>query len=255
MRPTPIHKPEAFTRIDLITLIAVIIVGLALLSMHFLPRHRVRYLSTRIPCINNLKQIGTAYRIWGNDHNDRFPHLQSAAEGGWRELLTNADQGSRCWTNYALMSNELGQSPRVLVCPSDERKPSGAFSNLVSNTNLSYFAGVSASDTEPQSLLGGDRNLGPGNQPGPDYGFSPKSDMGNDVAIPTRWKIDPTCWSLKMHSLGSSDGAGNILLGDGSAQQCSSAGFRMNWLRNADPTTNWPVGHIPSVPSIRVLFP
>jgi len=49
--------------------------------------------------------------------------------------------------------------------------------------------------------------------------------------------------------------SGNILLGDGSAQQCSSASFRVNWLRNADAPVPWPAGHVPSVPSIRLVFP
>jgi hypothetical protein len=26
-------------------------------------------------------------------------------------------------------------------------------------------------------------------------------------------------------------------------------------LRNAIPTTNWPVGHVPATPSIRLVFP
>jgi hypothetical protein len=26
-------------------------------------------------------------------------------------------------------------------------------------------------------------------------------------------------------------------------------------LRNSPPTTNWPVSHVPSVPSIRLIFP
>jgi hypothetical protein len=45
------------------------------------------------------------------------------------------------------------------------------------------------------------------------------------------------------------------LLGDGSGQQCSSAGFNRDWLRNAAGTNNWPGGHVPSTPSIRLIFP
>jgi hypothetical protein len=46
-----------------------------------------------------------------------------------------------------------------------------------------------------------------------------------------------------------------IILGDGSAQQTTGAGFRQNLQPFFDPTTNWPAGHVPSSPSIRVLFP
>jgi hypothetical protein len=252
MTPTPRHKSEAFTRFELIV---VIVVAVVLLSMLIPTRRRACCKSSRISCINNLKEIGIAYRIWENDNGDRYPALQSMAKGGWSELLTNADQGSLCWTNYAIMANDLGQSPKLLVCPSDERKPAVSFSNHFSNINLSYFAGVSADDNQPQSLLGGDRNLGPGTEPDPEYGFSQKSGRGNDVAIPTNSKAGPVCWSLKMHSAWNPAGGGNILLGDGSAQQVTTRGFRLNWLSHADPTTNWPAGHVPSSPSIRVLFP
>jgi prepilin-type processing-associated H-X9-DG protein len=52
-----------------------------------------------------------------------------------------------------------------------------------------------------------------------------------------------------------SAGAGNILLGDGSVQQVNTLGFGLNWQPVAGLTTNWPVGHVPLSPSIRVLFP
>jgi len=149
------------------------------------------------------------------------------------------------------------------VCPADDRVVAAEFltnamaKNLranyfQNNSNLSYFVGVSANTNSPRSLLAGDRNLGPGAAPDADCGYSPKSGKGNDVAVPISV---PVSWSLKLHSAGNTAGAGNILLGDGRAEQVSSANFRQNWLRNADPTTNWPAGHIPSSPSIRLVFP
>ena len=47
-------------------------------------------------CVNNLKQIGLAARIWSNDHNDTFP------------------------TDFLTMSNEL-IAPKILVCPDDQK--------------------------------------------------------------------------------------------------------------------------------------
>ena len=235
-------------------LVLVIFVVFVLLWM-LVVSHPVHSKAARIGCVNNLKIIGMAYRIWSNDNGDHFPASQSVILGGWRDFLTNADQGFLCWTNYAIMQNELGQSPKVVVCPSDEREPAATFSNTVSNTHLSYFVGVSADDSQPQSLLGGDRNLGAGTKPHKDYGFSPKSGQGNDVAIQTNSKAAPVCWSLKIHSDGDSTGTGNILLGDGSTQQVTSRNFRANWQPIAGLTTNWPAGHVPSSPSMRVLFP
>jgi competence protein ComGC len=252
MRPTTIQKSEAFTRIELVVVIVVGLVVLVLLPPSF---SRATAKAPRIECINHLKQIGTAYRIWSNDNGDRYPALQSVTKGGWSDFLARANEGFMCWINYAIMSNELGQSTKILVCPSDERKPADNFSNFVSNIHLSYFVGVSADDTYPQALLGGDRNLGGGTEPGREYSFSPESGQGNDVAIQTNSKAGPVCWSLKIHSAGNTNGAGNILLGDGSAQQCTSAGFRRDCQPNFNPTTNWPAGHVPPSPSIRVLFP
>jgi competence protein ComGC len=251
----PIRKSEAFTAVELIVVIGVVFLVL-LVTWPYLGRNHQRYTTTdRISCVENLLQIGTAYQIWAADHNGHFPASESTTNEGWRELLTNADQGSRCWTNYAIMSNELGQSARLVVCPSDERQRATNFSSDFSNTKLSYFVGVSANSNQPQSLLAGDRNLGPGIKPDPGYGFSPESGQGNDVAIQTNSQAGPVSWSLKMHSAGNTAGAGNILLGDSSVQQVTSGAFRKSWQPNFTPTTNWPVGHAPLAPSIRVLFP
>jgi hypothetical protein len=126
------------------------------------------------------------------------------------------------------MGNNLGQSPLVLVCPADEREPAKTFSNFISNTNLFYFVGVDSIDTVPQSILGGDRNIGPGTTPDPQYGFSPANGAGSNVFI-----NGPVCWSVKMHSRGNPAGLGNILLGDGSAQQITSASLYSSWVKTA----------------------
>jgi competence protein ComGC len=251
MHATPIHKKEAFTLIELMLVVVILFVLLTML-LPFFSRARAR--SPRIMCIDNLKQIGIAYRVWSNDHGDRFPATQSLTNGGWSELLQRPNEGFMCWMNYAIMSNELGQFAKILVCPSDERKSADVFSNLVSNIHLAYLVGVSTDDNYPQSLLAGDRNLGAGAEPDRKYGFSPESGLGNDVAIQTNSKAGPVCWSLKIHSW-STNSCGNIMFGDGSAQQVTSENFRVNWQPNFNPTINWPVGRIPPHPSIRVLFP
>ena len=178
-------------------------------------------------------------------------------------MLVNADQGANCWTNYTILADALGRSPKLVMCPSDDRVAAADFvTNALpkdlhgqyfqNNSNLAYFVGVSANTKSPRSLLAGDRNLGGGTVPDSDFGFSPASGEGNDVAIAI---TGPVSWSLKMHSAEKPAGAGNILMGDGSVQQVSSASLNKNWLRNAVPTTNWPSGHIPASPSIRLVFP
>jgi type II secretory pathway pseudopilin PulG len=241
--------PSAFSRTELIVVILIVAVLVAILLTTALSNSSK---ADRMWCNNNFKEIGTCYRLWASDHGGLLPCEQTVESNGWRDFLTNADTGGMVWTNYWIMQNDLGQSPKLLVCPADERKAAASFTNILDNTHVSYFVGVSASDLYPQSIAGGDRNLGPGTKPDPDYGYSPKSGKGNDVAIPI---TGPVSWSLKMHSAGNSAGAGNILLGDGSAQQCNSTSINKAWLRDAPPTTNWPAGHIPATPSIRLVFP
>jgi type II secretory pathway pseudopilin PulG len=243
---------SAFTLVEVVVLILIV----AVLALLFLPREpNPRAKAVRICCVNNLKQIGTAYHLWAGDNGDLAPSQQTVASNGWREFLTNANQGALCWTNYAIMADDLGLSPKLVICPSDERLCAQDFTNKFDNNNVSYFVGVSASDNQPQSIQGGDRNLGPGAVPAADYGYSPKTGKGNDVAIPINSSKGPVSWTLKMHSAGNTVGAGNILLGDGSVQQVSTSAFNQIWLPNADATTNWPAGHVPATASIRLVFP
>jgi hypothetical protein len=249
MKQKTMRNESAFTRVELIVVIAV---GVLVVSMLVPAMGKWRNARNRATCLNNLKQIGIAYRIWPQ-YMDVPPARETVLNGGWADLLTNANQGPNCWTNYALMADVLGQSPKLLVCPFDERKPARDFAtDFKDNTHLSYFVGVSAADIYPQTIQGGDRNLGLGTKPDPDYGLSPKDGKGNDVAIPI---AGPVSWSLKMHSAGNATGAGNIILGDGSGQQTTTSDLNQTWLRNSDPTTTWPAGHLPVSPSIRFVFP
>lgn len=290
----------------------VVMVVLAVLVVMLLPAigSRGNHNGPRIRCINNLKQIGTAYRIWENDNGDKYPMQQIEALGGMSELLSNSINAGRfAYLPYALMANELGQSPKVLICPSDERSPNTNFCwgmtngptetmyvsapfawGSFDNTNVSYFCGVGASDTSPQSILGGDRNLGNGGtlnsatgtiittEQDPDFGISgttanPDYPCGADAIINTNgiWsyaaitrhsgsvsRTHAIGWSGKMHSGGNIAGAGNIMLGDGSAQQCTSAGLRQTWLVNASDLGNFAakdIIHSTNHGDIRLLFP
>lgn len=251
------QRKRAFTLVEMIVVIAVMamLVSMILPALSK-PHRRVReYL-----CVGNLRDIGVGYQIWSRDNGGLPPFQQTVARGGWADLLTNANQGPNCWTNYALLENDLGQSPVGVLCPLDERTRATSFANTTSaaspvafnDTTVSYFIGMGSDFGSPDSVLGGDRNLGSGSKPDRNYGFSPKDGKGNDVAIPL---TEPVTWSLKMHSAGNTHGAGNILLGDGSVKSVSSVTFNHDWLRNTLPTTNWPTGHAPSSPSVRLVFP
>ena len=137
----------ALTMVELIVVIAVI----CLLASMVVPAGRKSSFNYKVACVNNLKQIGTAYRLWCGD-GDRYP---AQHPGGWQLELQKTNQGAWCWTNYVLMANELGQSPRVLICPNDKREHTYAsgvaagpgIDKMVSdNSFVSYFVGVGAMD-------------------------------------------------------------------------------------------------------------
>ena len=228
---------SAFTRVELVVVIAIVLVLVAMLVPSTCKP--LKAYAPRAICMGNLQKLGIAVRDWDQPG------------GGPPNALVKADQSLDFWTNPVIVSKL--SSTKDLICPTDERLPAMDFkTDLRDTSHVSYFVGANASDVYPQFIAAGDRNLGPGAVPGPDYGYSSTNGHGNDVAVPIS---GPVSWSLKMHSAGNTAGAGNILLGDGSAQQTSSASFNSNILSKSNPTTNWPVGHVPSVPSVRLVFP
>lgn len=92
----------------------------------------------QITCVNNLKQIGLAFRIWEGDHKDKNPFEVSTNEGGVMELVTPKD-GLRQngYLIFQVMSNEL-HSPLLLVCPQDASKTVAKDWQHLTDANVSY---------------------------------------------------------------------------------------------------------------------
>ncbi|HLP77983.1 MAG TPA: type II secretion system protein [Candidatus Paceibacterota bacterium] len=201
MKISPTGKLEqALTWIDVLTVVAVLLFLAAFMLPRLVrpPDHRVHAIS----CVNNLKQVGLAARIWSGDNGDQFPMSVSTNQGGSMEL---ALAGNAAFT-FEVMSNELS-TPKVLVCVNDPTRNVASDFHRLSRTNISYFVGVDATETNASMLLFGDRNI------------TNSTRLHGGLLELTDSK--PSGWTGEIHQ-----NAGNIALSDGSVQQLSTAGLR-----------------------------
>ena len=231
---------KAFTLIELLVVIAII----AILAAMLLPAlAAAKKKAQKISCVNNLKQVGLSFRIWGGDNGDKYPMAVSSAQGGAQEYVayygtvTTANPASYCPSKaFQVMSNELS-APKVMLCPSENAAyipyRSAAATNFSNvdflggwnpaavnpNTKASYFVVGDTTELDAQAILGGDDNIGL------------VAPAGSISAATTRkisqQQLQPSVlntWSWASVNLHQT--IGNILLADGSVQQVTVSGFR-----------------------------
>ena len=143
---------------ELLTVIAIIGV-LAALLLPALEQGKNR--AKLIWCNHNLGQTGIAFHSFAHDHNSKFPMQVPVAGGGAEEFVKNGylvnGEFYFAFRNFQAMAAELVTS-KILLCPADDRVPAANFPSL-QNSNISYFIGVDADYSRPESILSGDRNL------------------------------------------------------------------------------------------------
>lgn len=193
-------RRQALTLIEVLALLAVI----GLLAVLMLPSlAKTNRRSSRVNCVNNLKQVGLAARMWSNDHKERFPWSVSTEEGGTKEFQNSPE----VFRHFAVLSNELA-SLKVLRCPDDINRVAAQSSfaeTPIINRNISYFVAFDADETKPNRLLSGDRNISGGTT--------------NEHLFIYLTNANPG-WDTNIHNL-----RGNVSLSDASVQQFTSTGL------------------------------
>ena len=207
---------------------------------------------SRIVCVNNLKQVGIAFRTYAVDNDGAYPwQVTLPVTNGTRvprpKVPYTQSTSSDLLGLYLAVSNELS-TPKIVACPEDSRPA------LATNTwayaaahprnghrRLSYFVGLDSSEEKPESILAGDRNLTNDPTLGPSWQDVVETTPAWVPAKDTKAILELGFDARTIHK-----GAGNLLLGDGSVQQVVSKRLPV-WVQRSSKvsTTAWllPVDH------------
>ena len=238
-----IKQKKAFTLIELLVVIAII----AILAAMLLPAlAAAKRKAQRINCVNNLKEVYLGLKIWSGDQDDKYPWQVSTNKGGAQQLIKSqsnpnpvpaASWFDNIYQVWQTASNELS-TPKILYCTADngvsgQANQSGpahyAMTNFatLANINISYFLNGDSTQDDPNSVVTGDRNIGPANGTGVPATFAwthagQFTDCFQSIGAGGAFTADKPSWTANEIHLK----AGNIALSDGSVSQATLSGLK-----------------------------
>jgi prepilin-type processing-associated H-X9-DG protein len=218
------NTSPAFTRLELLACVA----GFALLLAIITPAlASSRSRADGVACMSNLRQIGTAIRQFGLEHNDTMHWQQQAGPAG----NFNEPGKHELWFQYWWLRDSIG-TPKVLMCPA-ERRPSWIATNwnldvnggllIYKNNAVAYTLGVDSSTDLPRSMLVADRNIFTGGFGGCASQLSTAAQVFVSGTPAVRWLDEDVHGTV-----------GNVALADGSVESVDSEGLRRTIAESRD---------------------
>ena len=242
MKLTTRKTPAGLTLLEVLIILVVTAV-LAAMFLAWMQKGTAK--EGRNICVNNQKQIGTAFRVFCSDNGDLYP-LQAKANPYIRqpgetnlEPATVASTNAQAWQVFQAMWDEL-QSPKVLLCPKDTAR--AAFNRVIDfnglagapdpmtinslghsdnqNRAVSYTTLALADEAKPLQLLTTDRHINAASSPTAAATTSP-------LASGSRYTVNSDSSAKAMYWV-SGPGAGihglqgNLTFADGSVQRATA---------------------------------
>ena len=258
MKLIPRRTSAAFTRIELLVVSAIILV---MVSMLLPALGKAKAKPGRIKCVNNQKQIGTAFRVFASDNGELYPLQAKGKPYIYQAGETNtvlgavASTNAQAWQVFQAMWNEL-QTPKVLLCPQDTNRHAfqhvSDFNGLAGapglmttnslghpdnqNRAVSYTTLALADEAKPLQLLSTDRNINSANstntaaERGP-FPSGIRFTVASESSAKTKYWISGP--GAMIHGL-----QGNLTYADGSVQQATATVLQQSLL-NSGNTYGW----------------
>lgn len=210
-------RSSGFTRLDLLAICFVLLL-VALVALPSVGNPTAwgnfRNRSERLVCLNNLRQIGSAFDMWKADHGEEYPFYLNVSQGG----TVGSPLAPNISFQFGVLTNEL-RTPKILACPTDDRVrvatdfsagPGGFFNPGYANNSVSYFVTHPNREPSTSEILVGDRNVSGAGSGGCSF-------FGNVMRVP----FSTAGWTYNLHGH-----AGNVLLSGGEARELPGSALR-----------------------------